>query len=129
MSAAQAAPRPERNAPNPADVVIDQLIARGFSPLLERRADGGFQRPDTGRIIFFPVDRSEGVPPPIPPSVVEHLQIDSTSQLSLTNLRDVLPSELLDALLELPSVSLVEWRALARNRRVGAPRGARPEVS
>lgn len=127
MTAAQAAPRSDLNAPDPADVIVNELLARGFEPLFRRRPDGSLERPETGRILVFPIDRSgEAVHPPLPDAVNELNLGPNASSVSLTTLSHILPSGLVDALMDLPSVSLVEFRALARNRRVAAPRGHRP---
>ena len=127
MTEQQAEPRADRNAADPADMLVNELMAQGFEPLLQRGPDGQLQRPETGHIMIFPIDRSGEGQFSIPAQVAGHLPPNQTVTTSLTDLREMLPPGLADALLDLPSVSLVEWRSLARNRRVAAPRGARPE--
>jgi hypothetical protein len=123
MSVQQAAPPPDRNAPDPNGAPGGGLL---------------FGRPNTGHIMFFP-----RVPPvsarsgdPLPQHMAEAMQ-DAVQQVTAHNLQSVLtsvlPAGLIDMLLDIPSNRIVDWhRSLpqpASSARRARPRRARPPSS
>ena len=123
MSAAQAEPAADRHATDPHDAFLDMLAQEGFEPVVTRMRGGRMVRPETGHVMFFPIVPPTDLNPTrplLPPGVLEGVVLDAQTRLTLESLSSMLPPGLVEALFDVPSVSVSEWNAI-RSRRTPAP--------